>query len=146
MEITDENIIISNIEKYNISFYKGNMILTRKKEKITFEDLKNYDFKHSNILICQINNIKLDFTKYTPIIFYIYCILNNTDLIIENSLLNIKEGKIRTKGFKYMESLDISVQGADSNKTIQEIYHMAKLGNIETNIKIQLENETIINI
>lgn len=146
MEITDDNIIISNIEKYHINFYKGNMILTKKKEKIAFEDLKNYNFKHSNIISCQINNIKLDFTKYKPIIFYIYSILNNKEIIIKNTFLNIKEGKLINRGYEYIESLNISVQGVDSNKAIKEIYHMVKLGNIDTNIKIQLENEKIIYI
>lgn len=146
MKINDENIIIQNIENYQISFYKNNMILTKKKEKITFEDLKNYNFKHSNIISCEINNIKVEYNKYRPIIFYIYSILNNKDIIMKNSFLNIKEGKILNKGYEYIKSLNISVQGVDSNKIIKEIYHMTKLGNIKINIKIQLENKKIIYI
>lgn len=122
------------------------MILTKKKEKITLKELLKYDFKHSTIQSCEINNKKLDFTKYKPIIFYLYRILNNTDLIFENTNLNIKSEKKEDKGFDYLEELNISIQGVDSNKAIKEIYNMSKLGNIEINIKIKLENDKIVTL
>ena len=50
MNLSEDNIIIHNIENYNISFHNGNMILTRK--EIKKEDILINDFKKiTNIIL-----------------------------------------------------------------------------------------------
>ena len=147
MELNTNNIIISNIDSYTISFYNNSMILNKKiLNKLTLKELTNYDFKKSNIIDCKINNIKLDFKRYKPIIFYLYELINNIELVLSNTLLNIKNGKNEDRGFSYLEKLDISIQGVDANKSVQEIVNISKICNIILYIKIKLENNKIINL
>jgi len=159
MELDNDNIIISNIADYNISFYNGNMILNKKQkkfiddfkklnlnEKKNIDDFKKYNFKKSNIIECNIDNKKIDLYKYKQIIKYLYEKINNIDLIKTNTLLNIKDGKFTNDGFNYFDKLGISVQGIDSNKAIKEILNISNICNIKLNIKIRLENNEIINL
>jgi hypothetical protein len=146
MELDNDNIIISNIANYNISFYNGNMILKKIPKKINLDDIKKYDFKRSNIIEIYIDNKKIDLCKYKQIIKYLYEKINNINLIKTNTLLNIKDGKFTTDGYNYLDKLGISVQGIDSNKAIKEILNISNICNIKLNIKIRLENNEIINL
>lgn len=146
LKLDNDNIIISNIANYNISFYNGNMILKKIPKKINLDDIKKYDFKKSKILECNIDNKKLELYKYKQIIKYLYDKINNIDLIKTNTLLNIKDGKFTNDGFNYFDKLGISVQGVDSNKAIKEILNISNICNINFNIKIKLENNEIINL
>jgi hypothetical protein len=143
MEVKSDNIVIHNIEEYEINFYEGNLILTKKKKHI---DLTKYNFQKSEIIFCSINNKKIELNKYRSICKYIYEYINNKDLIIENTLLNTKSGKYTLDGYSYFEKLDFSLQGCDANKSIKEIIHMCKLSNIKIKLKIKLENNKIINL
>ena len=140
----DKNIIISNIENYSITFYQGNMILTKNKKKII--DINNYDFSHSNLIMCKINGKLSTSTKYLSIVKEIYLIINNKDQIIDNTLLNMKKCKYTNKGYQYFKSLDISFQLVNSNNNIKEILHMVKLYDIEISMTIKLSNKKIITI
>lgn len=146
MEIKDDNIIISNIENYNITFYNGNMIISKKLKKITLEQIKALDFKNSTIINCSINNDNKSFKKYNKIINYLFEEINDIDIILDNTILNIKKGKYEDKGYKFISKLNISIQGVDANKSIQEIFNISKISQIPINIKIKLENEQIVNI
>ena len=147
MEIKDDNIIISNIENYNICFYKGNLILSKKKKKkISLDEIKNNDFKNSSIINCVINNKKVNFTKYKQIIFYLFEEINNNEMILDNTTLNIKKGKYEEKGYKFNSNLNISIQGVDANKSILEIYNISKISQIPIDIKVKLKDENILTI
>ena len=143
MNLTEENIIIHNIENYNISFHNGNMILIRKKKK---KDIFINDFKNSKVLSCSINNIKLDLNKYKQILHYIYDDIDNKDIIRDNSIMNIENGNINDRGFKFLEKYNLSVQGANSNKTLKEIINISSTCNIDIKLQIKLETNKIINI
>ena len=140
----DKSIVISNIENYSITFYQGNMILTKNKKKII--DINNYDFSHSNLIMCKINGKLSKVKKYLSIVKEIYLIINNKDIIIDNTLLNIKEGKYTDKDYEYIKSLNISFQDVDSNKNMKEILHMVELSNIEISMTIKLGNKEMITI
>ena len=92
MNLSDEHIIIQNIENYNISFYNGNLILTKKKKinKIYLLMI----LEKSQILSCNINNIKLNLSKYKQILEYIYEYIDNKNHIKDNTILNIEDGNI----------------------------------------------------
>ena len=153
MNLSEDNIIIHNIENYNISFHNGNMILTRK--EIKKEDILINDFKKSQILSCYINNIKLDLNRYRTILEYIYDYIDNKDIIRDNSIMNIENGNINDRGFKFLEKYNFSFQGvarshrpagADSNKTLKEIINICSTCNIDIKLQIKLETDKIINI
>jgi hypothetical protein len=144
MNLSDEHIIIQNIENYNISFHNGNLILTKKEKNK--EDIFINDFKKSQILFCNINNIKLNLSKYKQILEYIYDYIDNKNHIKDNTILNIEDGNISERGFKYIEKYNFSVQGAESNKTLKEIINICSSCAINIKLKIKLENDKIINI
>jgi hypothetical protein len=144
MNLSEDNIIIHNIENYNISFHNGNMILTRK--EIKKEDILINDFKKSQILSCYINNIKLDLNRYRTILEYIYDYIDNKDIIRDNSIMNIENGNINDRGFKFLEKYNFSFQGTDSNKTLKEIINICSTCNIDIKLQIKLETDKIINI
>ena len=97
------------------------------------ETLKN---KYTKIKICKellnvlninnINNLTKDITK-------------NFNNKIDNKWFN-------DSGFYYLDNLGISVQGVDSNKCILEIINQCLNYNIKIMMKIQLENNKIIEI
>ena len=66
--------IIIDISKYDIIEDDGNIIL-KKILYLNSENIKNYDFKDSNIHKCFINNKKFDRLYYKSILDYIYIIL-----------------------------------------------------------------------
>ena len=152
MEIeNDKNIIIKNIDTYDISFYNNSLILKKKQyhtEPINIDELlKKYDFTRSNILEVVIDNKKLEITKYFSILKYIYNLIDNKKIILDNTIMHIKTGNLdNQKGFKYIEKHNISIQGTANNKTIKEIINMCNMCNICKKIKIQLSNNEIITI
>lgn len=155
MENQNNKIVIKNIENYHMNYSDGDLILIKKESDITSDKLKNsnlkyYDLedselKHSKIKSCNINNKNYEFKKYIEIIAELYKIINNKNLILNNTILNIIEGK-RVKGLKYLEKLNISVQGTDSPKSLREIYNISKIGNIDIKLTLKLKNNKIISL
>lgn len=148
MELNNENIIISNIEKYEITFCDGNMILKKKrKTKMSqMEEIKKYNFRKSKILDCYIDDLNIKLNKYSLIIKYLYIKINNSELIKRNSLLNIVEGERNINGFRYLKKLNLSIQGVDANQAIKEIINISNICNIKIDFRIKLENDKIINL
>jgi hypothetical protein len=68
---------------------------------------------------------------------YIYDYINNVEIIKDNTLMNIHNGRVKDKGFKYIQKYDLSVQGKDSKKTLKEIINICSTCNI--NIKLQIK-------
>lgn len=135
--ITLEKIVI-DYNKYNIINEKNGNITLEKKIAINIIDikeLKNYDFKKSIILNCLINDELFNKFKYNQILKQIYNIINDGVKIIKKTKLNIKTIKKLDEGYYYLDNIGISIQGADSNKCILEIFNQC----IENNIKLSLE-------
>ena len=142
MDSLDDHIIIQNIEKYDINFKNGNLIL---KKKVKYQNnIFNNDFKNSKIINCFVENKELDIIKYKPLLENIYFYINNREIIKDNTILNIEDGCLTDKGFKFIEELNFSVQGADSNKTLKEIVNISNICNIKLKFNIKLENDKIV--
>jgi len=143
-DIKLEKIII-DLSKYDIIEDDGNKIL----KKITYlniENIKEFEFTKSTILQCFINNEKFDRLYYRSILDNIYNIIGDGTTIIKNSIMNIKTVKRTTEGFNYIETLGISVQGVDANKTITEIINQCCKNNIKLIMVIQLKDNNIVNV
>jgi hypothetical protein len=144
MEIHEDCIIISNIEKYDITFHNGSMIIKRKQKDYS-EFLKN-NFTGSKLLNVKINDSEIKINKYTTLLKYIYNFIDDIEIIKHNTRINIIDGEYNDKGFKYLEKLNISYQGIDANKCLEEIINMCKCVNIVISLKIKLNNEEIIQL
>jgi hypothetical protein len=110
------------------------------------QDIQNYNFCKSIILYCKINNNNFTKLKYTSILGEIYNIINDGTTIIKNTKLNIKTIRKEDNGFKYLDNIGISVQGADSNKCLLEISNQCIKNKIKLSMNIKLVDENIINI
>jgi hypothetical protein len=146
--ITLEKIVI-DYNKYNIINEKNGNITLEKKIAINIIDikeLKNYDFKKSIILNCLINDELFNKFKYNQILKQIYNIINDGVKIIKKTKLNIKTIKKLDEGYYYLDNIGISIQGADSNKYILEIFNQYIENNIKLSLEIMLINNIKINI
>ena len=77
---------------------------------------------------------------------YIYDHINDGSKIIKHSILNIKTVKKTDNGFQFIATLGISVQRVDSNKCLLEIIEQSTKNKIHISIRIQLLDNSIINI
>lgn len=122
-DILLEKVVLDNTNYTIINKNNGDKIL----KKITtvnitdVNDIKKYDFRKSNILLCLLDNDEIIKLKYKSILENIYKIINDGTKIIKKSKLNIKTIKKLDEGFYYLEDLGISIQGVDSNKCLLEI-------------------------
>ena len=153
IELDNGNILLEKIiidyNKYNIINEENGNILLEKKITINIidiKDIKNYDFKKSIILTCLINNEKFNKLKYNQILKQIYNIVNDGVKIIKKTKLNIKTIKKIDEGYYYLDNIGISIQGADSNKCILEIFNQCIENNIKLTLEIMLINNMKINI
>jgi hypothetical protein len=94
----------------------------------------------------KINDNEIKINKYTALLKYIYNFIDDIEIIKHNTRINIIDGEYNDKGFKYLEKLNISYQGIDANKCMDEIINMCKCVNIVISPKIKLNNEEIIEI
>jgi len=138
--------IILDTTKYNIINKDNGDIILKKLNYIDIKNIKDYDYKNSILLECSINNIEFNKLKYKSIIEHIYYIINDGTKIIKNTKLNIKTIIKKDEGFKYLANIGISIQGADSNKSLYEIINQCCENDIKLFMKIKLINELIINI
>ena len=142
--IINNNIIISNISKYSISFDNNNLILEYKDDKyLSVKEFLSQDLKYSTLQKYCINNIYFKRLKYMSFLIELYKIINCQDLI-SNSTMNIEKGNRYNCGYIYYKDLGFSVQGKDTIGTLTEIIHISKKYNVNINIEILLQNEKII--
>jgi hypothetical protein len=140
----NNNIIISNISKYFITFDNNNLILEYKDDKYLSEkDFLSQDLKYSTLQKYCINNISFKRLKYMSFLIELYKIINCQDLI-SNSTMNIEKGNRYDCGYTYYKDLGFSVQGKDTIGTLTEIIHISKKYNVNISIEILLQNEKII--
>lgn len=133
---------------YTISNDDGNLLLTPIKTELinNLSQINNYDFKKSNIIECNINNVTIQKLKYKSILEHIYELIGDGTAIIKNTKLNIKTLQKTDNGFYYLNSLGISVQGVDSNKCIYEIIHQSIENEFELYMKIILNSSVTVEI
>ena len=114
--------------------------------EVKISELNNYNIKGSCIYKCIINNRIMNYNKYRSILYKIYSIIGDGSDIIKNTTLNIKTLNRNDSGFVYKPELGISIQGADSSKTLNEILIQCKENNIQLQLQIKLVDLKIISI
>lgn len=133
-------ITIPNIGNYNQRVIDGSLVLT---PIISDIDLCNEDFGNSSICECIIDGVLINIKKYKPLLLNIYELMDRQS-ILKNTILNIIEEKMHLKGFKYYDKIGLSIQGADSRRTINEIINMIKIQKKTMRLNICLKSEKII--
>jgi hypothetical protein len=100
----------------------------------------------SKVYSCNIDGKNMERLNYRSILFTIYRIIGDRKRIKKKTLINIEFGKFTQKGYKYMEELDMSIQGTDSRATLKEIINQCNVNKIKLGIGIQLNDGSIAEI
>ena len=115
------------------------------KRNITKEELEDTSLTSSSIQECNIynsdNEVITTNTSYRGIFTKTLKAGNGRDAII--LLTNTEPGKHTTKGFNYIEELQISFQGKDANGTMKDILTLIEANNYSINITIKLKDNTL---
>lgn len=137
---------LTNYTKTNLD--NGDILLTPIKNVAvtTLQDIPKYDFKHSTITKCIINNTPNKKLKYKSIMNTIYEIINDGTTIIKHTKLNIKTINKTDEGFYYLDNLGISVQGVDANKSVYEIVNQCHNNNVVLELVVKLGDNTNVTI
>jgi hypothetical protein len=138
-----DTITILNIQEFTQQIINGNLVLTRIIPFIDEATLFQKNLRGSTITECKINNINNDIYKYKKLLIYLYS-STDIEIILQNTILNISQQEIYDKGFQYYNQLGVSVQGADTRRTLKEIINIVKIKNYSMELKIKLKNDEII--
>ena len=141
--MNNNTITIYKIEDFTQQVIDGNLVLTRINPFIEEGDLFKKDLRGSLIIECKINNEFVDVKKYKKLLLTLY---NDTDIdtILQNTILNISQQEIYEKGFDYYNHLGLSIQGADTRRTLKEIINILKLKHYRMELTIKLKNDEIV--
>ena len=139
----DNTITIQNIQEYTQQISNGNLILRRINPFVDEATLFQKNLRGSTISECKINNINNDIKKYKKLLIYLYS-TTDTETIKQNTILNISEQERYDKGFEYYTKIGLSIQGADTRRTLKEIINIIKIKNYSMELKIKLKNDEVI--
>lgn len=149
-EFDETDILMNRNETINYE-YKYQDIDDIKIDDIKIDNLVTYDnffddktkFYSSQIKFCKLNNDIIDVVNYFKLLKIIYdkC---DTDDIVNNTLLNVKQNKYIIKGFYFVTEKNISIQRVDSYHTLKEIINICDHKKISIIITIQLKDLNII--
>ena len=145
----NKTIIIPNIDKYNIQFIDGKMILMLKKVYLTEKDIVHYDLKRSEIIECKFNKEVMQKPSYIKLLKMIWKQMP-INKIIQNTIFNIKLNIDNIEGeasnYTWIDDLNFAFQPKNTNKTMKEIINMCKLNNFNIQLNIKLENDNCIEV
>jgi hypothetical protein len=138
--ITDNKITILNYADYNAEIEDGSLILTRKELYLSIEDLFMKDLRYSVPQSVIINNVAFNCPRLSYIKILMNCISQiDRDIFMTQTKLNIRTDPCYENGFKYFDTMRLSIQGADCYKTLREIIKFA----ITLDLKIKLRDGQI---
>jgi len=143
-----KEIIVKDIENYNIKFINGDLIITSKNDYIDETDLKFVDLTKSNIIDSRVcyknNNLITNNTDYIDILIEIWKLYIITK-IIQKKIFNISFKNENTyKGYIWNELLEFSYICENENIIFKEIINFIKFNDYVIDIKIKLKNKKII--
>lgn len=111
--------------------------------KICGRDLANLDLRNVKLRDVKINNIETKEKTIKRNLFEIYDIINDKDIILDNTRLKFREGNIST-GLKYFRHLNLTLMNVeDSYNNIMEIYKLCTKMKYKLSIKLITKDNKI---
>ena len=124
---------------------KSEEIVTERVTMREFErELSRLNFQGRSINKATLEGIDIEKLNYWGVIRFIYEFIGDYNEIKKNCTINTKEGKHNTKGYVYIPSLDISVQGVTSERSMKEIFSQVLGNNFTFSMEILGYPERII--
>jgi hypothetical protein len=138
-------IVIPNINQYHriLDRYSNRLVLNPKPEFIEESKLFEYDLRESKITECCINDNVYKSVKYRQMLIHIYKMMDKND-IISKTTMNVSQQKVYEKGFMYYDDIGLSIQGADSRRTLKEIIRLSRIQEYTMKLSIKLKNNKIV--
>jgi len=136
-------IVINNIEEFTQEVVNGGLVLTRIVPFLDESTLFQRDFCGSKIIGCKFNGVQINLRKYKKLLVFIYSTVDK-ETILQHTILNIVEAELRTKGFRYYNQWELSIQGVDARKTLKEIINIIKVKSYQLELKIKLKTGELI--
>jgi hypothetical protein len=136
-------ITIPDIQEYTQQILDGALVLTRINPFVDEATLFRKDLRGSSIEDCKINNVIRPIRKYNTLLIELYS-TTNVQTILQNTILNISQEQKNEQGFKYYSNLGLSIQGAESKRTLREIIKIVRIKNYSMELKIKLKNDEIV--
>jgi hypothetical protein len=148
LRLLNENYILrtqsnSSLESVNtIDSLTNTIEIVNKTEKedIEYTEILDYDFTHSKILSCTINNTNVEQLNYTRIVRNIWEMMPR-QIIYDSSTFNSKDYHYNKHSYRWIYEIQLSMQIGNTKEIVNEIIHMCKLMNFEIDLVIQLSNE-----
>ena len=142
-----EPIIIENISNYSIKFIDNKLILLPNKIHVSESDIYDYINK-CNIISCKISNIKIEKLRFQSILSSIWNTMSQFEIGKHSSYkFKRKEDLIEEKDIKnyknYQKNIDMWFCNKSGPDTFREIVNMVKLNNLNMDIVIQKDNQSI---
>jgi len=82
--------------------------------------------------------------KYSNVIEYLYLKINNNDKIIKDTVIGVIKEKNIKYGYRYYDSLKLSIRGCDANNSIKEIFNQCIKNRFILKIKIKLSGDKFL--
>jgi len=146
-------ITIANIEQYTQRIINGDLVLTRNScisvtnvhaISAPLEELLEQDLSTSKIIECKINNqVMPNIKNYYKLLHDLYSRTPRLS-IIQNSKMKLTVNCYEKLGYKYYEHLQLSIQGADTKKVLQDIIIFSRILNLDLELKIRLKNNEVV--
>ena len=131
-------ITIPDIQNYTFEIKDNVLILTPKYIKKTLQEMYNINLTHSKIDLCVIYNddkIISEHTKFRSILINIWKSMP-TQLLLQNTTYNMKLANDGENGYRWINDINVSVQGKDSHGAFKEMVKMIQVNSYKCNIHI----------
>lgn len=142
--ITQETKFMVPVDKIKENLYCLCPNMYQKVQQI--KSIRTVNLTQSKISSCHLNDVSHTRLNYRSILHQIYKIIGTREAIKKRTLLNIEFGKYTQKGYKYIEDLDMSIQGTDARQTLAEIMNQCKKNKIKLSLYIKLDTGNQIQI
>lgn len=141
----DSKRFISSSKKQTIEAIRGGGIrLPEETCNIEDFDMKSVSFTGAVLDYACVEGVEVEIKYFFGVITYIYEFLEDISTIKINTIMNIKEGEEKGKGFRYLEELNISIQGVTSDRAIKEIFAQVLGNDIEFEMRITTKEKKFI--
>lgn len=107
-----------------------------------FEELYDINYSYSEILYCKINDVD-EKPKYRSILIQCW-ILIGLEVVKARTTFKIVQENVSEKGYKWNKKLQISFRNECATRTMREIIHICKIGDLNLDIAIRLKDGNLV--
>jgi hypothetical protein len=138
-------IIIDNIDESDRILNRGdnNYIINSREPIVDQSTLFGYDLRCSDLVKFDVNDKSYQSIKFRNGLHEVYTLMSKSDILAKTKM-NVSEDRLYEKGFMYYDDLGLSIQGADSRRTLKEIIRLCQIQQLSLKLSIKLKNNRTV--